>query len=247
MPEPSSMDGCMRLPEGGNAKRRHQRAKRKPAGGKSEISAPRESRQEARVRVASGFTLIELLTALAIFAVMATLAFGSLGQAVAQSEALDASQQRWSALKRAVRLIENDFAQLRPRPVRSILGQDYDPALDASAAELILTRGGWLNPALLPRAELQRVRYRLIDGRLLREHWPVLDRISATQPAGELLLADVQRLRVEFLPARGLGANAWMDFWPPSGAAADSLPVAVRFSLAVAGSEEITRLIEVGP
>ena len=241
MPEPSPMDGFMRLLEGGNAKKRHQRAKRKPARG-----AVRAKRFARTGLVAGGFTLIELLVALAIFAVMATLAFGSLGRAVNQSEALDASQQRWSSVKRAVRLIENDFAQLRPRPVRGILGQDYDPALDASQAELALTRGGWLNPALLPRPELQRVRYRLIDGRLLREHWPVLDRISATQPAAELLLAEVQRLRVEFLPARGLGANAWMDSWPPAGDVADSLPVAVRFTLAAAGSEEITRLIEVG-
>jgi len=71
--------------------RRHQRAKRKPAGGKSEISAPRASRQEAQVRVAGGFTLLELLTALAMFAVMATLAFGRLGQAVAPSDAPDAA------------------------------------------------------------------------------------------------------------------------------------------------------------
>ncbi len=194
-----------------------------------------------------GFTLIELLVALAIFAVMAALAFGSLGQAVTQSDALDASQQRWAAVLRTVRQIENDLAQLRARPVRSILGQDYDPALYASETELIFTRGGWLNPALLPRAELQRVRYRLTEGRLFREYWPVLDRISATQPAGELLVAGVQSFRVEFLPARGLAAEAWMDFWPPSGeSAADTVPVGVRVTLAVEGSEEIMRLIEVG-
>jgi len=196
---------------------------------------------------AGGFTLIELLVALAIFAVMAMLAFGSLGQAVTQSGALDASQQRWLALQRAVRLIENDFAQLRPRPVRNILGQDYDPALDASETELAFTRGGWLNPALLPRAELQRLRYRLVDGQLLREYWPVLDHIPATQTEGEMLVAGVQRFRVEFLPARGLGADAWMDVWPPSPEAApDMLPVGVRLTLAVEGTEEITRLIEVG-
>ena len=194
-----------------------------------------------------GFTLIELLVALAIFAVMSTLAFGSLGQAVTQAERLDASQQRWLAFKRAVRLMENDFAQLRPRPVRSILGQDYEPALDASQSDLTFTRGGWLNPALLPRAELQRVRYRVMDGRLIREHWPVLDRISATQPAGEMLLAGVRRFRVEFLPARGLGTGAWMEFWPPPGeTGAEMIPVGVRFTLEVAGSPEITRLVEVG-
>ena len=212
------------------------------------INAPEIRTQKPQLRSASGFTLIELLVALAIFAVMAALAFGSLGQAVTQSEALDASQQRWSALQRAVRLIENDFAQLRPRPVRSILGQDHDPALQASPeTELVFTRGGWLNPALLPRAELQRVRYRLVDGRLLREYWPVLDRISATQPAGEVLVGNVQRFRVEFLPARGLGTDAWTDFWPPPGGApAGILPAGVRFTLSVAESEDITRLIEVG-
>ncbi|WP_446830078.1 type II secretion system minor pseudopilin GspJ [Candidatus Foliamicus sp.] len=194
-----------------------------------------------------GFTLIELLVALAIFAVMATLSFGSLGQAVAQSERLDASQQRWSVLQRAVRVIENDLAQLRARPVRNILGQDYEPALDASATALTLSRGGWLNPAFAPRAELQRVRYRLVDDRLLREHWPVLDPIAATQPSGEVLLAGVRRFRVEFLPARGLGVDSWMELWPPSGeAAADTLPVGVRFTLEIAGSAQVTRLVEVG-
>ncbi len=194
-----------------------------------------------------GFTLIELLVALAIFAIMAALAFGSLGEAVTQSGRLDASQQQWSALLRAVRLMENDFAQLRPRPVRNILGQDYEPALDAPETELTFTRGGWLNPALMPRAELQRVRYRLMDGRLMREYWPVLDRIAATRPEGEILVTGVQRFQVEFLPARGLGAEAWIDFWPPPGEpAADRLPAGVRFTIDVAGSPGITRLVEVG-
>ena len=195
-----------------------------------------------------GFTLIELLVALAIFAVMATLAFGGLGEAVTQSERLDARQQRWHGLQRAVRLMENDFAQLRARPVRGILGQDYEPALHAfGAGELNFTRGGWLNPGLLPRAELQRVRYRLVDGRLLREYWPVLDRIGATQAAGEVLLAEVAEFRVEFLPEAGAGQAAWTAFWPPPGEiSVTALPAGVRITVVVPGVGAFARLIEVG-
>lgn len=195
-----------------------------------------------------GFTLIELLVALAIFAVMATLAFGGLGEAVTQSERLDAQQRRWHGVQRAVRLMENDFAQLRARPVRGILGQDHEPAVQAlDAGDLSFTRGGWLNPGLLPRAELQRVRYRLIDGRLLREYWPVLDRIGATPAAGEVLLAEVEAFRVEFLPYSATAQAAWMDFWPPPGEfSVATLPAGVRITVVMPGIGTISRLIEVG-
>ena len=151
-------------------------------------------------------------------------------------------------MQRAVRLMENDFSQLRARPVRSILGQDHEPAVSAAATgELSFTRGGWLNPGLLPRAELQRVRYRLVDGRLLREHWPVLDRIGATEAAGEVLLAEVGEFRVEFLPARGAPSTAWTSFWPPPGTASkELLPAGVRLTVEVAGIGRLSRLIEVG-
>ena len=195
-----------------------------------------------------GFTLIELLVALAIFAVMATLAFGGLGEAVIQSERLDRQQQRWQASQRAVRLIENDLAQLRARPVRSILGQDYEPAVDSSGAGVVsFTRGGWLNPGLLPRAELQRVRYRLVDGRLLREYWPVLDRIGATEAGGEVLLAEVEDFRIEFLPEAGTARTEWTAFWPPPGEfSGETLPAGVRIRVEVSDVGTIARLIEVG-
>ena len=102
-----------------------------------------------------------------------------------------------------------------PARCATSFGQSYEPALDASGSGgLSFTRGGWLNPALLARAELQRVRYRLIDGRLVREYWPVLDRIGATDPSGEVLLTGISEFRVEFLPERSSGPDGWTAFWP---------------------------------
>ena len=194
-----------------------------------------------------GFTLIELLVALAVFAVLATLAFGGLNEAVIQSERLDASQKRWAEVQRAVRILENDIVQARARPVRSILGRDHEPALRAArAGGMELTRGGWLNPALHPRAELQRVRYRLLEDRLVREYWPVLDRIGATAAAGEVVLTGVTEFRLEFLPATDSGPGNWTGSWPPPGETSqEPLPLGVRLTLALSELGRISRLIEV--
>ena len=111
-----------------------------------------------------GFTLIEILVALAIFALMAVMLFGGF---IAVSNQVDWSRARAARLQQiqtAMLYLARDFSQLQPRPVRSELGDFKEAALSADARSIYLatlTRGGWSNPAGIPRSTLQRVAYQL--------------------------------------------------------------------------------------
>ena len=78
-----------------------------------------------------------------------------------------------------MRLITQDLAQLHPRATREELGESYQPSLlaDPSAQfALEFSRGGWANPAGLPRGTVLRVAYDWEDDKLVRWHWAVMDR-----------------------------------------------------------------------
>ena len=77
-----------------------------------------------------GFTLIEVLVSLAIFAILAAMAYGALGQTLAAAELLNNRMDRLQALQRTVRVISEDFMQLSPRPVRDELGDSLSASLD---------------------------------------------------------------------------------------------------------------------
>ena len=109
-----------------------------------------------------------------------------------------------------------------------------------------LTRGGWRNPALLPRGTLQRLQYRLEDGELLRDRWLVLDAPLGTEPRTEVLLEGVDEVRIEYLDDE----DAWSESWPPLRRIGDrSLggPRAARITLELADWGEIQRLVEMVP
>jgi len=80
-----------------------------------------------------GFTLIELLVALFIAAVMFAMGYGAINQALQTRGSITRHQQDLLQLQTAMRLIEQDFVQLAPRPVRSPDGQSYLPCLQGGA------------------------------------------------------------------------------------------------------------------
>ncbi len=197
----------------------------------------------------SGFTLVELLVAMAIFAIISVLALGGLNAVATQQSLTRAKLEELARLQRAFEYLYRDFSQVYPRPVRDELGQDREAALLADGRQdylLRLTRGGWRNPAGLPRGSLQRVQYRLEAGQLMREYWPVLDRPLGMEPYSEVLLDGVDRLAIEFLDADG----QWREQWPPLNALNDPAlprPRAVRLTLELDGWGEIQRLVEMLP
>jgi general secretion pathway protein J len=84
-------------------------------------------------RDARGFTLIELLVALFIAALMFAMGYGAIRQAITTRDSLKDRQARLIELQTAVRVLEQDFVQLTPRPVRQPIGDEpAQPALQAS-------------------------------------------------------------------------------------------------------------------
>ena len=197
-----------------------------------------------------GFTLLELLVALAVFAIMATAAYSGLRSVLFTRAAVEEENRRLAAVQLAVFRLEQDIEQALPRGVRDEYGEPQ-PALRGGELlndALILTRAGWDNPLGQPRASLQRIAYRLREGRLWRLYWTVLDRGGALEPRETLLLDQVSAFRARFLDQSG----AWQNAWPPpaSSAADDSLPpdlnmlpraVEITFTLKDWGA--ITRLL----
>lgn len=193
-----------------------------------------------------GFTLLELIVALAVFAVMSVAAYSGLRNVLFTQAALQVQQQRLADLQLAVYRLEQDISQAVARSIRDEYG-DPQPAMrggDLIDNALVLTRSGWDNPLQQTRAHLQRVAYRLQGGRLLRQHWEVLDR-ATQRPALELLLLDrVQQFEVRFMNQR----QDWQPTWPPHDPTAPSaqrqhdLPRAVEITLRTDDFGTISRL-----
>lgn len=194
-----------------------------------------------------GFTLLELLVALAVFAIMATAAYSGLRNVLFTRAAVEEQSRRLAAVQLAVFRLGQDIEQAVPRGIRDEYGESQAALLGGELADdrLTLTRAGWDNPLGQPRATLQRVAYRLRDGRLWRLHWGVLDRGGLLEPRETLLLERVREFRVRFLDR-----DDWRDDWPPpasdeAGAKKDpdALPRAVEIGLTLEDWGEITRLL----
>jgi general secretion pathway protein J len=83
--------------------------------------------------------------------------------------------------------------------------------LNGTALPLVsFTRGGWTNPAGLPRPELQRVSYSIENGALMRSYTPELDVTLSTQPIKRKLIDHVKNFGMRFMDA---GHN-WQSQWP---------------------------------
>jgi general secretion pathway protein J len=201
-------------------------------------------------RRSRGFTLIEVLVALAIFGILAAIAYGTLSQTLSNAEVLTERMQRLQSLQRTMRYLSEDFMQLAPRPVREDLGDNLGPALHTDVQSdfaVELTHGGWSNPAALPRGTLQRVAYRLEENELVRYHWTALDRTLSNEPAGRALLDEVESIVFRFMQENG----DWTEEWPPENRPGilglRQRPRAVEIVLTLTDTTEVSRLLEIAP
>lgn len=94
--------------------------------------ADRRLARAQQLRRAGGFTLLELLVALFIAALMFAMGYAALSQGLTSHDHLKEQQARLLELQTAMRVMEQDFVQLAPRPVRQTIGDEpSQPALQA--------------------------------------------------------------------------------------------------------------------
>jgi general secretion pathway protein J len=205
----------------------------------------------------AGFTLVEVMIAIFIAAVMFAIGYRALNQGLTSNEALKVSQARVTEIQRGMRVIAQDFAQLAARAARDTQGNgQLLPAISADNRDntlVVFSRTGWSNPAGVQRPAEQRVRYRFVDGTLLREHWLALDAALATEPRQRILLTRLKTVEIRFLdPA----SRTWHTDWPllaPSGpvvpASIDEVllprPLAIELTLVLEDWGRIQRVFEV--
>lgn len=193
-----------------------------------------------------GFTLLEVLVAIGIFALVSAMSYTALQQMLATRDRLDGEREFWRGLSLAFVQIGDDLANARARTVRDAYGNPL-PAFRGQPVDsralgepsLELTRGGLFVLGDGVRADLQRVGYRLQDGRLYRLAWPQLDRPPQSEPVASPLLANVEALRVRFYAPAG----GWVETWPTDARA--PLPAAVELSLTIKGRGQFLRVFRV--
>jgi len=197
---------------------------------------------------ARGFTLIELLAAIAIFAVMAVMAYGGLSAVLRAHDAVEVSLKRTAEIQKAVFRLQSDFEQARLRPVRDEYG-DVQPAFISreegrdGIARIEFTRGGARNPRLAPRSSLERVAYGLKEKQLLRYNWLALDRAEEEGLVELVLLDGVESIEWRFLDNK----SQWHSNWPPrdAGESAETLPKVVELTLKTKDWGELRHLFRI--
>ena len=188
---------------------------------------PVHAGRECHHRQTSGFTLVELMVALLIFSILATAGVALLSFSVRAQAVSGAKLDDLAALQRTLSLLSADLAQADNRPVRDEAGTVL-PAFAGDGATVRLVRGGWTNLDAQPRADAQRVAYRLIEGTLERQTWPRLDGAAA-------LVVQHLLTRVEQVTLRYRYKGAWSDRW--DGAGGVPLPQVLELRVRRAGVE----------
>lgn len=204
----------------------------------------------------SGFTLVEVLVAMAITALVSTIAYLALSAALSGAESARNAARRMGEINRAIDMMSRDIRQGVNRSVLDEFGQRVPALMGGEAARipLTLTRAGWHNSVGAPRSTLQRVEWRLEEDTLIRAHYSVLDRTTGTEAIETPVLEGVEAFELLFLPALAMlesdrddriDYRNWQDNWLSDEAGANSqlpAPAAIEVLLSVAGLGDIRRV-----
>lgn len=168
-----------------------------------------------------GFTLVEVMIALMIFGMIAAAGVALLSFSVRAQAATGARLDQVAAIARLSSALSADLAQAADRPARDADGT-LRPAFVGENASMQFTRAGWSNLDDESRPTLQKVAWRLTDGVIERQGWPMIDGAAPLAPA-------VMLDRVRSVALRYRVDGAWLDRWQGDPQAA--LPQAVELRI----------------
>ena len=187
-----------------------------------------------------GFTLLEMLVAIAIFAVVSGIAYTSLNQTVKIGNRVSEADRRLSELQFALAYINQDWMQVSPRKIRNQYGDSENQVVLADNS-ISFTRSGWSNLLQHKRSELQRVQYRLIDKKLVRQHWRSLDQGIGEEPLTAVLLSAVDSIEIQFINVE----DRTIDSWPDEVTQGLGRPIALLLTIILDDFGEIRRILEI--
>jgi general secretion pathway protein J len=177
-------------------------------------------------RRSRGFTLVEMLVSLMVFGLLCAAGVAVMAYTVDNQGQVGVRMDRLGEFQRTRSLLKQDLAQAAVRRVRATDGSVQRSAFSGAplaGGDVVLefTRRGWDNPESEPRSSLQRVRYRHVDGAIIRESYTAVD--GAPVAKTQTLMTGVSQVSVGY-SLRG----QWLPGWP---GARDELPQAVRIDV----------------
>ena len=188
----------------------------------------------------AGFTLIEMLIALVIFGMITAAGVTLLTLTVRTQEMSERVLDTVGALRRTDALLNADLAQAAPRIRRNGDGQPVPAFTGGTGSDALLmafVRRGWEDETAF-RSSLQRVEYRIREGRLERWRYDAVD--GEGRPVAMPLLERVRSVRLRYRERDG----AWRDRWDPTDPA--RLPTAVELVSDSEGQGQVRQLFLVG-
>lgn len=190
----------------------------------------------------NGFTLVELLVSLLIFGMLSAAAVGLLTVSVRAQDMASERLDRLAEIRRFGAIVTSDLAQAAPRVPRDMAGvpqRAFEGGTgQAEGVSLALVRRGWENYDGSNRSSLQKVEYRLNQGRLERIPHRFVDGAAPMQPLA--LLEGVRSLRLRYRDMRG----EWRDRWDPT--LPNELPRAVDMVVDIEGTGQLRQVFVVG-
>ena len=228
------------------------------------MSNSRISRRAFRPQ--SGFTLVEMIIAIALSAIVATMAYQAFEGATRNAQSTREVLRDINKLDKAWQLIGQDIRNVLPPMPPQVLfrGESLkSKGKDSFQVIMIFARRGWANPLGRLRSDLQQVSYRIDEGKLWRDYLPErnvpLESIDFERESlHQLLLENVTDIQLRFLSDSNIKSNGksvlegtdyingWEADWPPvNPTGASALPIAVEITIEVEGVGRSVRLFEI--